>query len=160
MSDSPQLHFREEFARFLEGLDRENFRELLSGRLGEFDFLDFKEVWPEKSELAKHILAFANSGSGCLVIGVAEREDKTRDIRGLPVLEDKTALKDAVQKFLPETVAYEIFDFEYSASDYQHISGKRFQLLSVVHNDEHVPILSLADGTSVKRVPHTNVCTV
>ena len=55
MSISPQLHIREEFFRFLEAPTRENFRELLRGHLGEFDFLDFKENWPEKSKLAKHI---------------------------------------------------------------------------------------------------------
>ena len=48
-------------------------------------------------------------------------------------------------------VAYNIFDFEYDAAEYQHISGKKFQLLWVEHNDESIPILSLADGTSVMR---------
>ena len=151
MSASPQLHISEEFARFLEVPNRENFRELLRGHLGEFDFLDFKENWPEQSKLAKHILAFANSGTGCIVIGVSEREDGTYDTKGLTALEDKTKLKDSVQKFLPEMVAYNIFDFEYDAAEYQHISGKKFQLLWVEHNDESIPILSLADGTSVMR---------
>ena len=160
MSASPQLHINEEFARFLEVPTRENFRELLRGRLGEFDFLDFKEDWPDKSELAKGTLAFANSGTGCLIVGVAEREDGTYDIKGLPALKDKTELKDSVQKFLPETVTYDIFDFEYDAAEYQPISGKKFQLLWVVHNDESIPMLSLADGASIKRnriyVRHNN----
>ena len=151
MSVSPQLHISEDFARFLEAPTRESFRELLSGHLGECDFLDFKEAWPEKSEMAKDILAFANSGTGCLIIGVAEREDKTRDIKGLPSLTDKTELKDSLKKFLPKTVAYNIFDFEYNAPEYQHLIGKNFQLLLVVHEDGSIPILSLADGASVKR---------
>lgn len=150
MSTSPQLHISEEFARFLEVPNRENFRELLRGHLGEFDSLDFKENWPEQSKLAKHILAFANSGTGCLVIGVSEREDGTYDTKGLSALEDKTKLKDSVQRFLPETVVYDIFDFEYDAAEYQHINGKKFQLLWVEHNDESIPMLSLADGSSIE----------
>src|SRR5262245_17775854 len=110
MSILPKLHMNEEFARFLEAPSRPNLRELLHRQSGEYDFLDFKETWPEKSELARHILAFANSGNGCIVAGVAEREDKTLESKGLPALKDKTVLKDSVQKFLPETVVYEILD--------------------------------------------------
>lgn len=113
--------------------------------------MDFKESWPEKSAIAKYILAFANSGTGCLVIGVAERGDKTHDIKGLSALKDTTDLKDSLQKFIPNTVSYEIFDFEYDASDYEHLIGKKFQLLYVEHNDEYIPVLSLADGNTVKR---------
>ena len=151
MSVSPQLHIRENFARFLEASTRESFRELLRGHLGEYDFLDFKEAWPEKSEIAKHILAFANSGTGCLVIGVAEKEDNTYDIKGLSTLTDKTQMKDSLQKFLPKTVAYNIFDFEYDAAEYPSLMGKKFQLLLVMHDGESIPILSLAESTSVKR---------
>jgi hypothetical protein len=130
MSILPKLHIAEEFARFLEAPSRAGLRDLLHRQSGEYDFLDFKETWPEKAELAKHILAFANSGNGCIVVGVAEREDKTFEVKGLPTLEDKTVLKDSVQKFLPETVAYEIHDFEYTDSEYQQLKGKKFQILS------------------------------
>lgn len=160
MTTLPQLPFREEFARFLEVPNREKFRELLRDRLGEFDYLDFKENWPEESKLAKHILAFANSGTGFIVVGVLEKEDGSHDIRGLIVLKDKTKLKDSVKKFLPESVAYNIFDFEYDAAEYKEISGKKFQLLCVRHDDESIPILSLSDGASIKRnriyVRHNN----
>jgi len=82
---------------------------------------------------------------------VTERENKTFEITGLPSLEDKTSLKDSVKKFLPETVAYEIHDFEYADSEYQQIKGKKFQVLLVVSNPDVLPVLSLAEGTSVKR---------
>jgi predicted HTH transcriptional regulator len=142
----------EEFARFLEAPNREGLRDLLHRQSGEYDFLDFKKIWPERSELAKHILAFANSGNGCIVAGVAEREDKTFEIAGLPSLEDKTKLKDSVQKYLPQTIAsaYEIHDFEYTESEYQQLNGKKFQVLLVVSNPDVVPLLSLTEGTSIK----------
>ena len=133
MSVSPQLHIREYFARFLEGPYPRKFSRITSGAFRRVRFLDFKEAWPEKSEIAKHILAFANSGTGCLVIGVAEKEDNTYDIKGLSTLTDKTQMKDSLQKFLPKTVSYNIFDFEYDAAEYQSLRGKKFQLLLVMH---------------------------
>lgn len=160
MTISPQLDTHENFARFLKTPNSKTFRKLLRGNLGEFDFLDFKEIWPEKSTIAKSILAFANSGTGCLVIGVAEKEDKTHEAKGLSVLKDKTEIMDFLQKFIPKTVDYNIFDFEYDDSEYQYIKNKKFQLLWVVHNDESVPALSLADGDSIGRgriyVRHNN----
>jgi predicted HTH transcriptional regulator len=149
MSTVPTLHITEEFARFLEAPSRDRLRELLRRRSGEYDFLDFKERWPEKSKLARHILAFANSGSGCLVIGVGERDDKTLDVKGMDAIQVKTQLKDSVKKFLPESIAYEILDFEYSESEYAQLVGKKFQVLLVVHNPDIIPALALVDGAEV-----------
>ncbi len=151
MSTEPKLHFSEEFARFLEEPSREKLRELLRRRSGEYDFLDFKEIWPERAELAKDILAFANTGSGCLVVGVAEREDKTFEVKGVPNLEDKTKLQDGVKKYIPESVLYAIHDFEYSDSEYLQLKGKKFQVMLVVHDPSLIPVLSLADGKQLNR---------
>jgi predicted HTH transcriptional regulator len=151
MSELPRLHFSEDFARFLEAPSRDRLRELLRRQTGEYDFLDFKESWPEMSVIAKHVLSFANSGSGCLVIGVAERDDKTLEPKGLDHLEDKTNIKAAIKKYVPESVAYEIHDFEYSDSDYERIKGKKFQVLTVLHKPKLIPVLSLSDGSSIWR---------
>ncbi|WLR51216.1 hypothetical protein LC040_18965 [Bacillus tianshenii] len=37
--------------------------------LGETDFLDFKMKWIDLTKLAKHTLAIANSGGGCILMG-------------------------------------------------------------------------------------------
>lgn len=151
MSNSPQLHISEEFARFLEKPTRESFRELLQTHLGEYDYLDFKEDWPEKTKIAKDILAFANSGTGCLILGVAEGEDGTFDVKGLQTLKDKTKLKDSLQGYLPQSVGYDVFDFEYDSSEYSNLIGKKFQILLVICNEDAIPVLSLADGKSLHR---------
>ena len=151
MSNSPQLHISEEFARFLEKPTRESFRELLQTHLGEYDYLDFKEDWPEKTKIAKDILAFANSGTGCLILGVAESEDGTFDVKGLQTLKDKTKLKDSLQGYLPQSVGYDVFDFEYKSSEYSNLIGKKFQIFLVKCNEDAVPVLSLADGGSLHR---------
>lgn len=151
MSTEPKLHFSEEFARFLEEPSREKLRELLRRQSGEYDFLDFKEIWPERAELAKDILAFANTGSSCIVVGVAEREDKTFEVKGLPNLEDKTDLHKGVEKYIPEFVRYAIHDFEYLDSEYLQLKGKKFQVMVVVHDPSIIPVLSLADGNKLYR---------
>ena len=151
MSNSPQLHISEEFARFLERPTRESFKELLQKQLGEYDYLDFKEEWPEKTKIAKAILSFANSGTGCLILGVAECEDGTFEVKGLKTLKDKTKLKDSLQVFLPQSIGYEIFDFEYDSSEYNNLIGKKFQILLVRCNEDIIPVLSLSAGGSLHR---------
>jgi hypothetical protein len=148
---TPQLDITEDFARFFESPSREKLRELLRKRTGEYDFLDFKEAWPERSELARHVLAFANSGNGCIVVGVAESSDGTFDVKGLQSIEDKTLLKESIAKYLPDAVSFEIHDFEYRESEYAAIKGKSFQVLFAVHNPLSVPMLACAEGTSLKR---------
>jgi predicted HTH transcriptional regulator len=69
------------FARFFEKPTRKALRELLKNNTGEYNHLDFKGEWPEYTKLAKHVLAFSNTGGGALIIGVKskEKEDGTKD---------------------------------------------------------------------------------
>ena len=147
-----QLSFKETFARFLKSPDRETFRELLRQHTGEYDHLDFKEKWEDKGKLAKHILAFANSGGGCIVIGVAETKDTSAlEIKGLKSLTDKTETKNQVKKYLPPEIAYEIHDFSYESSDFSDLNGKSFQILIVNYDPLLIPLLSLVGGTGIER---------
>jgi len=150
--NNTQLSFSEEFARFLSSPDRQSLRELLKHRHGEYNFLDFKEEWPERTDLAKHALGFANSGAGCLVVGIGEEEsDSVLKIVGLASLADKTDLKQGIEKFLPSTVHFEIHDFEYEDSDYAELKGKKFQVFLVAHNPTVIPLLAKADGAGIHR---------
>ncbi len=65
--------FKEEFAKFYENPTREGLRELLKNNLGEYPNIDFKSQLPTFSSIARHILGIANSGGGCIILGVAER---------------------------------------------------------------------------------------
>ncbi len=146
-----KLSFHEEFARFLESPDRKSFRDLLEHRLGEYNFLDFKEEWPERSDLAKHALGFANTGSGCLVIGIAEDSQNSElQVRGLEKLTDKTKIKQGIQKYLPSSERYKIHEFEYKESEYDILKGKKFQVFLVGYNPASLPILSVSEGASLR----------
>jgi predicted HTH transcriptional regulator len=65
----------EEFARFFEKPTREGLRELLKKNVGELQHCDFKVQWPALPKLSRILLGIANSGGGCVIIGVAENED-------------------------------------------------------------------------------------
>ncbi len=151
MTKKVKLNLSEDFAQFFESPSRPMLRELLRNQTGEYDYLDFKEIWPEKSELAKDILAFANTENSCLIIGVAEEESGTLDPIGLKTIEDKTNIKDSIKKYLPPTLQYEIHDFKYTDSEYQKLKGKYFQVLFVPFDPSSIPYLSLAEGSNIKR---------
>ena len=78
--------YKEEFAKFCEGPDRSKFRELLKQNTGEYAYIDFKEKWLEVPKFAKHILGFANSGGGVLVIGVREENTGSLNISSIYLL--------------------------------------------------------------------------
>ena len=142
----------EEFARFFEKPNRESLRELLKNNHGEFSNCDFKGKWPELEKIARHLLGMGNSGGGCLILGVAETEDKTLDPKGLDTLLDKSDFYNVVQKFLPPHLLEEIDiqDYSYDASEYQTIVGKKFQVVFVGFDPKHLPFIATSEGKNIK----------
>ena len=145
--------FKEEIAKFFESPSREGMRDLLKNNLGEFPDLDFKAQWPTLSKLARHLLGFANlGGGGCIIIGVAEKGDKTLESKGVDALIDKSTVMNGIKKFLPDTLLddVEILDFVYEASEYPALVGKKFQVAFVTGDNQHLPFVSMADGDGIR----------
>ena len=128
----------------LEDPSRDRFRELLQEHNGETPNLDFKAEWPADDKLVRHILALGNSGGGCIVIGVAERDDKSLEPVGLDTMRDKVDVTKKLNKHLPETLMRNVHvdDFAYDSSDFGQIQGMKFQLVSVIPDAEHLPFLT------------------
>ena len=143
--------FKEIFAKFLKNIDRVDLRVLLKDHLGETNYLDFKETWPEKEKLAKHILGLANSGGGIIVIGVKEQEDGSFIPIGLDKIRDKSEIIKSMKSYLPQDLEYEILDFFYQDSEWDILKGKKFQVLIVKDLPERIPFLSLKDGKEIKK---------
>ncbi len=143
---------KEAFARVLEDPTRENFRDLLREHTGETPNLDFKAEWPSLDKLARHILAFANSGGGCIVIGVAEKDDKTLEPAGLTTLKDKVDVTKTLNNCLPESLLplVHIDDFAYEASEYPALVGKKFQLITIVFRPELLPFVSEKGNADIR----------
>jgi hypothetical protein len=144
--------YKEAFARFFEEPTRERLRELLRENLGETKLLDFKEAWPKHPALAKHVLALANTGNGCVVAGVKENDDKTLEPVGLSQLTDKVDIINGIKSFLPSDLLtrLEVLDFAFEASEYPKLIGKAFQVLLVEFSPEHTPAVSLREGDGIR----------
>lgn len=141
----------EAFAKFFESPTRSALRDLLKGNMGETDYLDFKEAWPEPVKLAKHILAMANSGGGAIVVGVKQSEDNSIEAVGLEKFEDKSDISKKLASYIPSGVALEILDFSYTESEYEKIKGKSFQVLLVEYNPKIIPLLPKKEGDGIRR---------
>jgi len=155
MAQRGKRFYYEEFARFFEQPTREGLRDLLKKNVGEFAYCDFKENWPVHSKTACHILGIANSGGGCMVIGVRQKKDKSLESTGLKTLTDKTVVLNGIQKFLPDllfsTLSDRILVFSFEASEYPAIKGKKFQVLFVEDDPKHIPFIATANGEGIRK---------
>lgn len=144
--------FKEGFARFLESPTREGLRDVLKENLGEFRDCDFKAQWLAHPKTARHLLGMANSGGGCIVVGVLEMEDKTLQPAGLDALIDKASVVAGIRKYIPDNLLedIEILDFGYEDSEYPKIKGRKFQVVFVGDDPEHLPFISRADGEDIR----------
>ena len=115
----------------LQNPTRENFIDILDNGFGEQDNLDFKVQWIEAQKLAEIVLGIANSGGGAIILGVKENEDGTLESIGLSKIEDKEKIHSKMAKFLPETIKFEIADFDFSNESYSKLTGRLFQLILI-----------------------------
>ena len=152
-SEKPRKLYKEIFAKFYEDPTREGLKDLLKDNLGESPDLDFKEVLPSFPKLAKHLLAIANHGGGCIIIGVGEKDDKTLEAKGIIELIDKKNIIDGIKKFLPDVLSQDIdiLNFAYDASEYEVLKGKRFQAILISGDSKHLPFISMSDGDGIRK---------
>ena len=129
----------------------DKFREFLHSQTGEHNSIDFKSQWIEDATLAKEILAMANSHGGIIIFGVAENDDKSIQIDGLPEIKDKSVVSNGIKNYISSNLKYEIYDFSYSTSEYEALNGKHFQMLVVEDTPEYIPFLSKKESGSLKQ---------
>ena len=129
----------------------ETFREFLHSQLGEHNSIDFKERWIEGAELAKTILALANSNGGIIIFGVAENDDKTTKIEGLTEIRDKAVISNDIKNYISSALKYDVYDFSYDTAEYEALRGKKFQMLVVEDTPEHIPFLAKKESGSLKQ---------
>lgn len=141
---------KDELFDVLKEPTRENFRFLLQNHLGEDDNLDFKKEWMDREKEVKHILAIANSGGGCIIFGVEQKEDGTFDIQGLDKMKDPADLRNEVKAFLPDSLKYQLKDFIYDSSEYQAMIGKKFQILIIEDSPVELPFVCQKEGKGLK----------
>jgi predicted HTH transcriptional regulator len=148
-SENKSLH--EAFTCFFENPTRDGLRKLLQNNFGETNQLDFKQDWGSFPTLARHILAIANSGGGCIVFGITQKDDKSLEATGLTVIQDKVDVASGFKKFLPTQLKHEVLDFSYIDSEYATLIGKKFQVVVVFDLPEYLPFVSGSESTDIKR---------
>lgn len=146
MSISKAMH--QSFADFFAKPSSETLRPLLQLSVGETDNIDYKAEWPEKTKLAKHLLALGNSGGGILIVGVSD--DGVKMSIGLTDFKDKTDIGKQVSAYIPKSLMYEVFDFDYGESENSDLKGKKFQVLMVDSSPQNLPYLATKGGDDLK----------
>lgn len=143
---------KEAFATFFLDPSRDAFRALLVDSMGEAKHIDFKREWLKGAQLSKHILGIANTGPGCLIIGVDEKENGTTDPVGLNAFKDKSDVLKSIKGYLPNAVLerVSVHDLAFEASEFGKLEGKLFQVLIVEYSPDHIPFIALKDGEGIR----------
>lgn len=129
----------------------ESFRVLLQNHMGEEEQLDFKEKWEDNEKIAKHLLAMANSGGGCIIFGVCQKDDGSFETEGiLDKLKDDADLRKGVKKFIPDTLKFYLKNFKYESSEYEKLKNKNFQILIIENEPKNLPYICCRDGSCIK----------
>lgn len=134
---------------FLANPTRENLMEVLDNHLGEENYWDFKERWPSDINLVKLILAIANSGNGCVVIGVRENPDNTYDPVGIDRFRDKAKLSDSIFRYVPDRLQITFKNYDYAGAAYPEVRGKKFQAIIIESSDKDLPYICEKSGEKI-----------
>lgn len=145
-----QSSLKDTLETFFKNPTKENFPDIIQAE-SEYDDLDFKEKWHEKSKLAKHILAFSNSGGGAIVIGVKQTDQGSFESVGVEDSWDDADFGDKVEKYLPDSShnIYELEQFEYGDVYDDDISGKTFQVLFIQPANDNAPLVATNAGSNI-----------
>lgn len=127
----------------------DNLRNYLQNNTGEHNSIDFKSEWITGGKLVKEMISIANYGGGVILFGVSEDENKRAICNGLPEIRDKAVIANDIKKYIPDSLKYEVYDFEYASSEYEQLQGKMFQLMSIEDTPENLPFLPKNDGDGI-----------
>jgi predicted HTH transcriptional regulator len=135
---------------FIKNPSHETLKDLLLHNTGETDFLDFKTKWTEFSKMAKHVLAIANSGGGCIIVGVSQNDEGAISLTGLNEDDflDKADIDNKLANLLPKYLKYRTEDFHFSND--QQIHNKRFQVLIIEYDPKYVPYTSVVQRNELR----------
>ena len=145
-----QESIKDDLERFFTSPSKDNLPAILSADK-EYDYLDFKSEWHERSQLARHILAFSNSGGGAIIIGVEEAGDKSLESSGVADPLDESDFGNKVEKYLPDSAhdVYSLETFTYGEVYDDGISGRTFQALFINGAGERAPLVATNAGKNI-----------
>lgn len=118
----------------------------------EYDYIDYKEQWPDRSKIARHILGMANAGGGIIVVGVKEHDDGRLESVGMDNPLDEADFGQKVEQYTPEGTdsLYALETFRYNDVYSEAISGKVFQVLFINTAVDVAPLVAARSGSSIE----------
>ncbi len=128
----------------------DKFREFIKNHTGEHNSIDFKKQWIEGNQLAKEMLAIANSGGGVIIFGVTEMEDGSIDVSGLEELKDPADVSNEIKNFLSSDLKYELYPFSFTTSEYKELEGHHYQMMVIEDSPEFIPFMAKKESGSLK----------
>lgn len=145
-----QESFKDKLEEFFTSPSKDNLPSILRADK-EYDYLDFKSEWHEKSQLARHVLAFSNSGGGAIVIGVKEENNDRLKSEGIDDPLDESDLGNKIEKYVPDNAnkLYHLKRFSYDDFYDDKISGLTFQVLFIEGAGEEAPLVAANGGKGI-----------
>lgn len=141
---------KEEFAEFFFEPTREGLKEIIDLGYSENNNIEFKSEWIDKAEIAKIILSIANSGGGCIIFGLQEK-DKVLISNGIEKVKDEAEFTGEIEKFLPSALMKKIqlINFRYDEVMYPKVGDKVFQVIFIGSDKKYVPYVCESDGNRI-----------
>lgn len=135
------IDIKENVYNFLQKPTRESFIDIIIEGVGEQNCIEFKKKWIESQKLSEIMLGMANTGGGVIILGIEEKPDGTIEAIGLEKLFDKEKQHSKISKFLPDTVKFDILDFDFSDESYSKIKNKLYQMILIQSDDKDLPYI-------------------
>jgi hypothetical protein len=144
---------KKEFDNFFDSPTRGKLEMFLQNHFGEQSECDFKEDWQELKKMVKHLLAIANSGGGCVIVGMAQHNDGKLEAKGLNDFLDKANIIDTFKNYLPNSLLsnVEIYDYDYDDSEHSSLKEKKFQVVLIESKAELLPFVSSKAGDGFRQ---------
>mgnify|MGYP006281516809 CR=1 FL=1 len=147
MSDNSKI-FKERMSDFFSEPSSPELRQVLKDFDSEFQDLDYKEEYIDKTQLAKHIMAMMNSGGGVIVFGVTDNGEP----KGLEETKDESELQAQLNKYLPEEIEgkYYILTYNYEETEWGKLQGKSCQIILIEYDKSVLPVVNQSDAKALR----------
>lgn len=128
----------------------DKFREFIRNHTGEHNSIDFKKQWIPGHQLAKEMLAIANSGGGVIIFGVSEASDGSIDLTGLQELKDPANASNEIKNYISTDLKYELYPFSYTTSEYSALEGHHYQMMVIEDTPQFIPFMAKKESEKLK----------
>lgn len=137
--------YKQEFLNTFNNEDKifdiASLKSLIEQSFGENNALDFKEIFIREDQIAKLIIAMANSGGGSIIFGVNDDNQPVGLIK--EELKDPTDFQRKLNGYLPSILNYNLQQIEYDENEiYGYFSGKTFFIIYIPEQNRFIPFIA------------------